>query len=223
MNQFDINRINIFSLYNVWESHGRFYFETDYALKYFMDFELDDNPRCTAYWFNLVNMRVLPRLTIWKYGRQCFVSSRSSFVVIPMFCYIFVVQLVGSKLSELVYLLVGLIEQNSRSVTFWKLLRWKGKSIMPKNMWLLSYPVIILMLMIFWHGLTRKRLCSIAWSHSCWLGSIRHTCFYTYFWVSWQWHVPFEWEHWHSDWEQWHPDCEHEPQLQPVVLPVTWR
>ena len=56
MNRLDVNLINLFSSYHVWEDSGRFYFETDYELKYFVDFSLDDNPQRIAYWFNLVNM-----------------------------------------------------------------------------------------------------------------------------------------------------------------------
>lgn len=56
MNRLDVNLINLFSSYHVWEESNRFYFETDYNLKYFVDFSLDDNPGRVAYWFNLVNM-----------------------------------------------------------------------------------------------------------------------------------------------------------------------
>ena len=56
MNRLDVNLINLFSAYHVWEESCRFYFETDYGLKYFVDFSLEDNPRFLAYWFNLVNM-----------------------------------------------------------------------------------------------------------------------------------------------------------------------
>lgn len=56
MNRLDINIVNLFSSYHVWEESNRFYFETDYSLKYFVDFTKEDNPKFTAYWFNLVNM-----------------------------------------------------------------------------------------------------------------------------------------------------------------------
>lgn len=56
MKRLDVNLINLFSSYHVWEDSSRFYFETDYGLKYFVDFSLEDNPRYVAYWFNLVNM-----------------------------------------------------------------------------------------------------------------------------------------------------------------------
>ena len=56
MKHLDVNLINLFSSYHVWEEAGRFFFETDYNLKFFMDFTLDDNPERISYWFNLVNM-----------------------------------------------------------------------------------------------------------------------------------------------------------------------
>ena len=56
MKRLDVNLINLFSSYHVWEESNRFYFETDYNLKYFVDFTLDDSPERVAYWFNLVNM-----------------------------------------------------------------------------------------------------------------------------------------------------------------------
>lgn len=56
MNRIHLNLINLFSSYRVWEESDNFYFETDYGLKYFVDFTLEDNPKFTAYWFNLVNM-----------------------------------------------------------------------------------------------------------------------------------------------------------------------
>ena len=56
MNRLDVNLINLFSSYHIWEESDRFYFETDYGLKYFVDFTLEDNPKFVAYWFNLVNM-----------------------------------------------------------------------------------------------------------------------------------------------------------------------
>lgn len=40
MNQLDVNIINLFSSYHVWEKANRYYFETDYNLKYFVDFSL---------------------------------------------------------------------------------------------------------------------------------------------------------------------------------------
>lgn len=36
MNRLDVNLINLFSNYHVWEESNRFYFETDYKLKYFV-------------------------------------------------------------------------------------------------------------------------------------------------------------------------------------------
>jgi hypothetical protein len=56
MNRLDVNLINLFSSYHVWEESNRFYFETDYGLKFFVDFSLEDNPKFVAYWFNLINM-----------------------------------------------------------------------------------------------------------------------------------------------------------------------
>ena len=56
MKHLDVNFINLFSSYHVWEESGRFYFETDYDLKYFVDFSIDENIPHVAYWFNLVNM-----------------------------------------------------------------------------------------------------------------------------------------------------------------------
>ena len=56
MRPLDTNHINIFSPYTVWESGGRYYFESESRLKFFVDFDLDTNPICTAYWLNLVNM-----------------------------------------------------------------------------------------------------------------------------------------------------------------------
>lgn len=52
----DLNFINLFSSYHVWEEDGYYFFETDNDLKYLVDFTLEDNPKIVAYWFNLVNM-----------------------------------------------------------------------------------------------------------------------------------------------------------------------
>ena len=43
MNRIDVNLINLFSSYNVWEESDRFFFVTDNGLKYFVDFTLEDN------------------------------------------------------------------------------------------------------------------------------------------------------------------------------------
>ena len=43
MKKLDVNLINLFSSYHVWEESNRFFFETDYELKYFVDFTLDDS------------------------------------------------------------------------------------------------------------------------------------------------------------------------------------
>ena len=56
MKRLDVNLINLFSSYHVWEESNRFFFETDYELKYFVDFTLHDSQPRIAYWFNLVNM-----------------------------------------------------------------------------------------------------------------------------------------------------------------------
>ena len=56
MNRLDVNLINLFSSYHVWEDSDHFFFVTDNNLKYFVDFTLEDNPKFVAYWFNLINM-----------------------------------------------------------------------------------------------------------------------------------------------------------------------
>lgn len=55
MKALDVTRVNINAPYKVW-SDGKIYrFESDYGIKYLVDFELDSNPYYTAYWFNLTN------------------------------------------------------------------------------------------------------------------------------------------------------------------------
>ena len=55
MNRLDINSINIFSPYKVWERDDGINFETDFGLRYAVDFDTDANPYYTTYWFNLKN------------------------------------------------------------------------------------------------------------------------------------------------------------------------
>lgn len=55
MNRLDISRINALSPYKVWEQEDGFNFETDFGLRYAIDFDDDTNPFYTAYWFNLKN------------------------------------------------------------------------------------------------------------------------------------------------------------------------
>ena len=55
MKPLGINRINIYAPYKVWMVDRFIRFETDYGIKYAVDFELDDNPYYVAYWFNLTN------------------------------------------------------------------------------------------------------------------------------------------------------------------------
>ena len=51
----DVNRINVNSPYKVWADEDVIRFETDYGIRYAVDFDLDDNPYYTAYWLNLTN------------------------------------------------------------------------------------------------------------------------------------------------------------------------
>lgn len=55
MNRLDISRINALAPYKVWEQEDGFNFETDFGLRYAIDFDDDANPYYTAYWFNLKN------------------------------------------------------------------------------------------------------------------------------------------------------------------------
>lgn len=56
MKSLDLNVVNAHSLYKVWLSpNSKYVFETDYHILYAVDFELDNNPYYTAYWFNLTN------------------------------------------------------------------------------------------------------------------------------------------------------------------------
>ena len=55
MKALDITRININAPYKVWGAGFVYRFESDYGIKYLVDFELDSNPYYTAYWFNLTN------------------------------------------------------------------------------------------------------------------------------------------------------------------------
>lgn len=55
MNQLDISRINALTPYKVWEQEDGLNFETDFGVRYAVDFDDDANPYYTAYWFNLKN------------------------------------------------------------------------------------------------------------------------------------------------------------------------
>ena len=55
MNSLNIDAINIHSPYIVGYDGKAFVFVTDNGITYRVDFELDDNPYFTAYWFNLAN------------------------------------------------------------------------------------------------------------------------------------------------------------------------
>ena len=56
MNALDLKTINIYAPYSVWEEDDTFFFKTDFGINYSVDFDVDDNPLFTAYWFNLTNM-----------------------------------------------------------------------------------------------------------------------------------------------------------------------
>ena len=56
MNALDLQTINIYAPYSVWEEDNTFFFKTDFGIYYSVDFDVDDNPLYTAYWFNLTNM-----------------------------------------------------------------------------------------------------------------------------------------------------------------------
>ncbi len=55
MNPLDISRINLFSPYKVWVQEDGINFETEYGLRFAVDFDEDPNPYFIAYWFNLKN------------------------------------------------------------------------------------------------------------------------------------------------------------------------
>lgn len=52
METLNVTRININAPYKVWNEGSIYRFETDNGIKYLVDFELDNNPFYTAYWFN---------------------------------------------------------------------------------------------------------------------------------------------------------------------------
>lgn len=55
MKELNVGQINIYAPYKIWKDGDVYRFETDYGIGYLVDFELDDNPYYTAYWFNLTN------------------------------------------------------------------------------------------------------------------------------------------------------------------------
>ena len=56
MNALNLEMINSHSEYQVFLSQtGKYLFKTDFDILYAVDFELDNNPYYTAYWFNLTN------------------------------------------------------------------------------------------------------------------------------------------------------------------------
>ena len=55
MKRLDISRINALAPYKVWEQEDGLNFETDFGVRYAIDFDDDDNPHYTAYWLNLKN------------------------------------------------------------------------------------------------------------------------------------------------------------------------
>lgn len=55
MNQLNANRININSPYNVWTDGNILHFNTDFGIRYAVDFDHDDNPYFNSYWLNLTN------------------------------------------------------------------------------------------------------------------------------------------------------------------------
>jgi hypothetical protein len=55
MNILDANRININSPYKVWNDDEAIQFDTDYGIRYAVDFDVDSNPFFQAYWLNLTN------------------------------------------------------------------------------------------------------------------------------------------------------------------------
>ena len=57
MEALNIARINITAPYKVWNEGSSYRFETDHGISYVVDFDADDNPYFTCYWFNLVNPR----------------------------------------------------------------------------------------------------------------------------------------------------------------------
>ena len=57
MKPLDVPKINITSPYKIWAEGTTYRFETDHAISYVVDFDKDDNPYYTCYWFNLTNPR----------------------------------------------------------------------------------------------------------------------------------------------------------------------
>ncbi len=55
MEALSVARINVTSPYKVWNEGDTYRFETDHGIGYVVDFDADDNPYFTCYWFNLTN------------------------------------------------------------------------------------------------------------------------------------------------------------------------
>lgn len=55
MEALSVTRINITAPYKVWNDGLTYRFETDHGISYIVDFDADDNPFFTCYWFNLTN------------------------------------------------------------------------------------------------------------------------------------------------------------------------
>ena len=55
MKALSVAQININAPYKVWNEGKLYRFETDFGIGYIVDFEQDDNPFFTSYWFNLTN------------------------------------------------------------------------------------------------------------------------------------------------------------------------
>lgn len=55
MEALNVALINITAPYKVWNEGQTYRFETEHGISYVVDFDADDNPFFTCYWFNLTN------------------------------------------------------------------------------------------------------------------------------------------------------------------------
>lgn len=55
MEALNVALINITAPYKVWNEGPTYRFETEHGISYVVDFDTDDNPFFTCYWFNLTN------------------------------------------------------------------------------------------------------------------------------------------------------------------------
>lgn len=121
MNELNLDNVNLFASYPVWQRGSVFVFTTDTNIEYSVTFDEEESFEYKSYWFNLTNLSHKKSHGDIKIAQTVICIIEEIFVLIQIFYCIYVVRKENNRPSAHVCFFVGSMVMNSNKNIILKL------------------------------------------------------------------------------------------------------